>query len=529
MAGPAGAPAATLGRVKAPLAKRLPVPAPAWTSLGIAGLSLAGLLAVASAPSAAAESPVPAKAPELFYPGRDCPSRVLEVEVFDEAQELWSAHPDHARVAAESCVLEPRAAHAIRIRCIDPTAHRAPGPWRIGLGKTPGADRCQQRQPDPDGAGVAIAWPEAGSEIVQESDSITLRGHAGFEARESVGYEIFVVIDVSGSTAEPAGIDVDGDGEVGRPIGRPPVIRSSDPGDSVLAAEIQAVRILVERLEAGLGRTRVGILSFSGETVVGEGGGSYTTHPAVRVEVPLSDSIEEIDAGLDQVLARGSLGGTNFYAAIDRSLLELSGHWSAQSDVRPGAGKIIVLLTDGVPSPPAPGTAYADPANRVRAVLATRGAEAEGVTTHIYALGGRAEAFPLFVRAVLSGRAGSFTRVRNPGEAASFLRELQFASVREVAITNLDLDREASGIEVTPDGHFSAEVPVASGENTIRVRARSADGRERSREVSFRFVRPSDREALLEAERRRLEAARSLRKDLRIERATPRDAEAPLP
>ena len=59
--------------------------------------------------------------------------------------------------------------------------------------------------------------------------------------------------------------------------------------------------------------------------------------------------------------------------------------------------------------------------------------------------------------------------------------------------------------------------------------ARSADGRERSREVSFRFVRPSDREALLEAERRRLEAARSLRKDLRIERATPRDAEAPLP
>ena len=342
-------------------------------------------------------------------------------------------------------------------------------------------------------------------------------GRVSFEEREAAGYEIVIVIDVSGSTWQPAGIDVDGDGTLGIPLGSPPMLYSSDLGDTILAAEIQAVRILVSRLEASLGPTRVAIVSFSGEQVRGEGGGAYTTRPPVRVESPLTDNFEQLSGVLDEILERGSYGGTNFFAAVERSVLELSGRWDAASDARPNTRKLILLLTDGVPSPPPPGSSFADPARRVNALLATRGAHDEGIELHIYALGGRADAFPLFVRSLLHGSAGSFTRVREPGEAASFLRELSFSAVERVVIRNITTGGSSPEVALAPDGQFSATVAAAPGRNEVLVTATAADGRERRREFAFDFANPKDRRRLLDVERERIRERQRWRKELAIE------------
>ena len=505
----------------------------AGASLGL-GIVLMALRALAAPPDVPIPAPKEAgAAAKVYYPGRGCETRVLEVEVWRADQEAWSPHPDHPRVVADSCQVEPAALrlHQIRVRCIDPSGQRDPAPWRVGLARSreSGGDRCMDRAADNSGAGIRIVTPIPGSRVENEEGETKVSGRISFEAREAAGYEIVIAVDVSGSTWQPAGIDVDGDGTVGVPLGIEPAVFSSDLGDTILAAEIQAVRILVSRLEPGLGPTRIGLVSFSGEQVRGEGGGNYSTRPPVRVESPLTDDFEQLSGVLDEILERGSHGGTNFFAAVEKSVLELSGRWDAVSDARPNTRKVVLLLTDGVPSPPPPGSSFADPARRVNAVLATRDAHGEGVELHIYALGGQAGAFPKFVRSLLYGSAGSFTRVREPGEAASFLRELSFSAIDRVVIENLTTGMRSPEIALTPDGHFSGRVAVVSGRNQVLVTAVAADGRENRREFAFDYANPKDRKRLLDAERTRMQKLQRRGKDLEIQPETPADSSRGTP
>lgn len=502
--------------------RRLVLPA-VWLALGL----LVGPPEHAAAQTASETKKVERSEPRrVFYPGRGCQSRVLEVEVWSEPLEIWGPHPEHPRVVADSCQLEDaqRALHQIRVRCIDPTARKEASPWRVGLGRSleGGRNRCEDRAEDHDGAGIEIDEPKPGTRVENSAAEVSVGGRVSFEEREAAGYEIVIAIDVSGSTWQPAGIDVDGDGTVGVPLGIPPVVYSSDIGDTILAAEIQAVRILVSRLQPSLGPTRIGIVSFSGERVRGEGGGTYSTRPPVRVESPLTDNFEQLSGVLDEVQDRGSEGGTNFFAAVERSVVELSGRWDAASDARPNTRKVVLLLTDGIPSPPAPGSSFADPARRVNAVLATRGAHDDGIELHIYALGGRAQAFPKFVRSLLHGSAGSFTRVREPGQAASFLRDLTFSALERVSIRNLTADAESPAVSLTPDGHFSGLLAVRPGRNEVLVTATASDGRERRREFAFDYANSKDRQRLLDAERDRIRKRQRFRKEIEIE-AAPRE------
>jgi hypothetical protein len=157
----------------------------------------------------------------------------------------------------------------------------------------------------------------------------------------------------------------------------------------------------------------------------------------------------------------------------------------------------------------------------VNAVLATRGAHGEGVELHIYALGGQAGAFPKFVRSLLHGSAGSFTRVREPGEAASFLREVSFTAIDRVMIENLTTGKPSPEIVLTPDGHFSGRVAVVSGRNQVLVTAVARDGREHRREFAFDYANPNDRKRLLDAERTRIQKHQRRGKEIEIEPVTP--------
>ena len=92
------------------------------------------------------------------------------------------------------------------------------------------------------------------------------------EGERPLNIDVMIVVDVSGSTSAPSGVDVDGDGDIGLdpeyelvvPGTYPPGTKNTDPGDSILAAEIEAGAALIKTLDPT--RVRVGIVSFSGMT-----------------------------------------------------------------------------------------------------------------------------------------------------------------------------------------------------------------------------------------------------------------------
>src|SRR5262249_31947859 len=115
---------------------------------------------------------------------------------------------------------------------------------------------------------LGASGPEAPSEppvrvrIDSPTDGELVRGRfelAPFAGMASAGeqptdFDGMLVTDVSASTRYPSGVDVNGNGVLGHR--EPPLVRGlpevecSDPGDSVLAAELAAARTLVDELDA---------------------------------------------------------------------------------------------------------------------------------------------------------------------------------------------------------------------------------------------------------------------------------------
>src|SRR5689334_12050793 len=119
---------------------------------------------------------------------------------------------------------------------------------------------------------VQILSPKDGSSITQEQKSIFVSGKVAREAGRSDNVDIFLVIDISGSTALYAGADLGEDDQPaqssgfptphiyigGMNLGGPPL---RNPRNSILAAEVAAARRLL--LQLNHDTTRVGVLTFS--------------------------------------------------------------------------------------------------------------------------------------------------------------------------------------------------------------------------------------------------------------------------
>ncbi|WP_369855609.1 carboxypeptidase regulatory-like domain-containing protein [Candidatus Thalassolituus haligoni] len=121
--------------------------------------------------------------------------------------------------------------------------------------------------------------------------------------------DVVIVIDTSGSAGSSSGADVDGDGSA----------------DSILAAEVFASKQLLNFLNPLT--TRVAVVDFSSSAVVVSG---------------LSDDFEAVDLALDQILASGASGGTNFTNAMNASITEVMGARS-----RPKASAVLLFMSDG--------------------------------------------------------------------------------------------------------------------------------------------------------------------------------------
>ncbi len=384
-------------------------------------------------------------------------------------------------------------------------------------------------------AGVRIDAPREAAEVRAATHLAEVRGVAVAGAEAPPGYDLMIALDVSKSADEPSGSDVDGDGVVGldprreliAPGTYPEGTVSTDPGDSVLAAEVLAAGSLIAGLDAS--RVRVGLLVFS-SGFSGEGGKSDA-----RLDVPLSSDYARVIKALEAVRREGGHGATNFAAGIQLGVRELSGLPGAESEALPERKRVLLFLTDGKPSYPVGRADVVDPGDIEAAIRAAHLARAGRVPIHVYAIGLAALTEPVAATEIARVSLGRYTAVRNPADLVPLLQSATISDIEDVVLTNLSTGDFSTDVRLSPDGSFTGLVPVRVGENRVRVTALSSAGQRMSTERGFVFaieelsgrelerelerIRRRNTELMRLIERQRIEAFRARerqRKELEI-------------
>lgn len=340
---------------------------------------------------------------------------------------------------------------------------------------------------------IVIAAPKRGEPVRNGVHQAPIRGSAFTEGNRRLAIDVMIAIDISGSTRAASGTDVDGDGEIGfdphmeqvPPGLYPPDVRSTDPEDTILAAEITAAAALLQNLDPT--HLRVGVLSFGGEVNPATLRQAAYGQQDAWLEVPLTSDFGEVRRALQSILVRGSRGGTNFAAGIRLAVTELASLHGARSAPRPDAAKILMFLTDGVPSFPFGSSRESDPGDTEAALGAARVAHKAGIIINSYSLGMNALDNPIAAAEMSRLTLGTFTPVKNPGDVITYLQGVTFASVDDVIFTNLTTSEISEDVRLLPDGSFSGYVPVREGTNRVRVTALATDGSEGYTEFDLEF------------------------------------------
>jgi len=137
--------------------------------------------------------------------------------------------------------------------------------------------------------------------------------------------DVAIAIDVSASTAAPSGFDVNANGQPGEQPRNKIFPTASDPGDSILAAQVAAARHLVAHYAGG--NSRFSLIAYSGRN---------PHDPSRRasdsfVESQLSTDPLALDAALDRVQAHGSRGAKLFSAGMTAAIETLTAAAPANS------------------------------------------------------------------------------------------------------------------------------------------------------------------------------------------------------
>lgn len=363
-------------------------------------------------------------------------------------------------------------------------------------------------RPGPDKALVklSIEKPTAG-EVFGDPNGAFVSGRALALLGPFKKFDVAIVIDTSGSTAEPSGADINGNGVVGRGrgggVGSIFGLGSSDPGDSVLAAEVAAARKLLTGLDPR--NTRVTLITFAGTPPDDGGFFSRGVPNAAITEEPLTTDYARIQHALDLVLQRGPEGATHMAAGVDQATIELLGLRGGLSKPDPNSEKIVLFLTDGQPTLPyGPGFER----DNVRAVLrAADRAHRAGVKIHSFGLGPEALEGPVSCVEMASRTGGYFTPLRTPGDIVAVVDHVSFANIESVRVHNETTGADADETRTNADGSFGALVPLRPGPNTLSVTARTSDGSEARQVVDVTYVAGAPEVALspaLLAQRNRL-------------------------
>ena len=375
---------------------------------------------------------------------------------------------------------------------------------------------------------VQILSPKDGGRITQEQNLIFVSGKVARDAGRSSRVDVFLVVDVSGSTAQYAGSDLGDAGELpdnsgfsgfptpqitigGMSVGRPPV---RNLRNSILAAEVAAARRLLVQLNPET--TRVGVLTF------GEG---------AKLLQPLTNDFERLRRVLDDILRAGPYGGTNMVEGIRMGITELMG--LGASEKRTDTVKVQILLTDGFPTLPIGVSRRAAPEDTNLAINAARLAGKAGIKVHVFTLGEEALSYPRAAVGIAQESGGTYTPVIRPADVLSVVENVSVIGVDSVQIVNRTTGQKATQHRFTADGFFSSAVPVVEGRNQIDVFARASDGSNGSDSITVYYEsgtqKSLDLEIFLEKEKKlELEIKRLGRSPAEIQRDVERNREESL-
>jgi len=336
-------------------------------------------------------------------------------------------------------------------------------------------DALEARAPRSEGARqIWLEWktPEPAQRVEGPVGWIPVEGWAG--VGDPIEHDVVLVIDVSGSTAIASGVDVDEDGTLGRQHRRRenwrnfnPRYLSSDPGDTVLAAELVATRRLVELLDPD--RTRIGIVAFS---------------DGARILAPLGSDRARIETALHELEGGFGSGATDMGRAISRGTEALlAGQTPAGPKPSENSAQLrtrrmtLLVLSDGWP------TAPVSPELAARAALDAASVAAQsGIRIDAFGLGLESAGDRDVYAQIASRSGGQYRALAQPAAVIHELPKIDLAEVGAIDLANATTGAAGRAVRSRPDGSFDGFVLLAPGENQIRVTARDDAGASRSDE-----------------------------------------------
>lgn len=317
---------------------------------------------------------------------------------------------------------------------------------------------------------------------------------AGFArlAKSAHEHDIVLVLDLSTSTNEHSGTDVNGDGVVDDGWKGP---------DSIFAAQVTAARNFVRELgklphNRKGERIRVGIVTYAGEERfhlnepdrldVDEDAIFRFASRDAAVPVPLTHDYRAVDRELARLARKTPIGMTDAAAGVGRALAELQGLSlrGARSQVRE-AQKVIFFLTDGKPRLP-----YDRDVAEEAAIFAGRMAQQANVRINAFTLGENkvTRKENRAVKRMVRRTGGQHVTLERPGDIVAELEATSFSVVDRVSIINRSTDAATRSVATGIDGSFFGELPLREGPNEIEVVAHLTDGREQARIFNVQYV-----------------------------------------
>lgn len=316
---------------------------------------------------------------------------------------------------------------------------------------------------------VFVDHPTPG-ETLGGPSNVFLAGRIAPSLERGERLDLVLAIDTSGSVClAPATLQVTGT----EPCAEPGPGSGEAPG-RVLDAEIAGARALLARLDPEL--TRVGVVSF-GEPLkraLHRFQGPDTGFLGTRLELAPTADFGAVARSLDALAAREPDGATNLAGALGRATHALL----AEPD--PAARRVIVLLTDGVPTAPR----ETPRENLVECLRAADRAAHHGVRVLAFALGEAARE-PLAVVEIAERTGGALYPLPDAADLPGLLQLVQLDQIESLTVRNLSTGDAALYERLGADGTWDAVVSARPGANRLEVRARTEAGLEVQREIDF--------------------------------------------